>query len=155
MIPHITFLGRSFVFSQSCLQVPASLPIFLLTWCRRVAMCVQARAACDVRSAGDTNTVKFVWIASGSSRKRKHLLQLYICLILLGFSDVCHSACVWPTALKPGCITNFDMLFSVTEFTCLSDEYKFMLISILRIWSMELGAFARHCKAYQSFLVME
>ena len=34
----------------------------------------------------------------------------YICLLFSGFSNVCHSAAFWPTALKLGCITNFDML---------------------------------------------
>ena len=30
----------------------------------------------------------------------------YICLLFSGFSNVCHSAAFWPTALKLGCITN-------------------------------------------------
>ena len=37
--------------------------------------------------------------------------------------------CVWPTALKLGCITNFDMLFLVMGFISLVDEIQFMLIS--------------------------
>ena len=36
---------------------------------------------------------------------------------------------VWPTALKPGCVTNFDMLFLVMGFISLLDEIQFMLIS--------------------------
>ena len=36
---------------------------------------------------------------------------------------------VWPTALKLGCITNFDMLFLVMRFISLVDEIQFMLIS--------------------------
>ena len=39
-----------------------------------------------------------------------------------------HFACVWPTALKLGCITNFDMLFLVMGFISLVDEIQFMLI---------------------------
>ena len=35
----------------------------------------------------------------------------------------------WPTALKLGWITNFDMLFLVMEFISLVDEIQFMLIS--------------------------
>ena len=37
---------------------------------------------------------------------------------------VCHSVCVWPTALKLGCITNFDMLlvFLVMGFVSLVDD---------------------------------
>ena len=46
-----------------------------------------------------------------------------------GFSNVCHSACVWPTALKFGCITNFDTLFLVMGFISLVDEIQFVLIS--------------------------
>ena len=46
----------------------------------------------------------------------------YICLLFSGFSNVYHSACVWPTALKLGCITNFDMLFLVMGFISLVDE---------------------------------
>ena len=39
------------------------------------------------------------------------------------------SACVWPTALKLGCVTNFDMLFLVMRFISLVDEIQLMLIS--------------------------
>ena len=53
----------------------------------------------------------------------------YICLLFSGFSNVCHSACVWPTALKLGCIANFDMLFLVMGFISFVDEITFMLIS--------------------------
>ena len=35
----------------------------------------------------------------------------YICLLFSVFSNIYHFACVWPTALKLGCLTNFDMLF--------------------------------------------
>ena len=45
------------------------------------------------------------------------------------FTNVYHSACVWPTALKLGCITNFDMLFLVTGFNSLVNGIQFMLIS--------------------------
>ena len=53
-----------------------------------------------------------------------------ICLLFSGFSNVCHSACVWPTALKLGCIANFDMLFLVMGFISLVHEIQFMLISM-------------------------
>ena len=53
----------------------------------------------------------------------------YIRLLFSGFSNVYHSMCVWPTALKLGCITNFDMLFLVMGFISLVDEIQFMLIS--------------------------
>ena len=36
---------------------------------------------------------------------------------------------VWPTALKLGCVTNFDMLILVMGFISLADEIQFMLIS--------------------------
>ena len=36
---------------------------------------------------------------------------------------------VWPTALKLGCLTNFDMPFFVMEFIYLVDEIQFLLIS--------------------------
>ena len=42
---------------------------------------------------------------------------------------VYHFACVWPTALKLGCIANFDMLFLMMGFISLVDEIQFMLIS--------------------------
>ena len=45
------------------------------------------------------------------------------------FTNVYHFACVGPTALKLGCITNFDMLFLVMGFISLVDEIQFMLIS--------------------------
>ena len=53
----------------------------------------------------------------------------YICLLFSGFSNVCHSAAFWPTALKLGCITNFDMLSLVIGFISLVNEIQFMLIS--------------------------
>ena len=53
----------------------------------------------------------------------------YICFLFVLFLNVYHSACVWPTALKLGCITNFDMLFLVMGFISLVDEIQFMLIS--------------------------
>ena len=36
---------------------------------------------------------------------------------------------VWPTALKLGCVTNFDMLFLVMWLISLVDEIQFMLIN--------------------------
>ena len=53
----------------------------------------------------------------------------YICLLFSGFSNVCHSAAFWPTTLKLGCITNFDMLSLVMGFISLVNEIHFMLIS--------------------------
>ena len=44
------------------------------------------------------------------------------CLLLSGFSNVYHFACVWPTALKLGCVTNLDALFLVMGFISLVDE---------------------------------
>ena len=52
-----------------------------------------------------------------------------ICLLFSGQSNVCHSACVWPTALKLGCATNLGQLFLVMGFISLVDEIQFMLIS--------------------------
>ena len=57
------------------------------------------------------------------------LTTMYIGLLFSGFSNVYHFACVWPTALKPDCVTNFDMLFLVMGFISLVDEIQFMLIS--------------------------
>ena len=56
-----------------------------------------------------------------SSQSTQALLP-YICLLFSNFSNVFHSACVWSTALKPGCITNFEMLFLVMGFISLLDE---------------------------------
>ena len=58
-----------------------------------------------------------------------HAWLPHICFLFSGFSNVYHSACVWPTALKLGCITNFDMLFLVTGFNSLVNGIQFMLIS--------------------------
>ena len=44
-------------------------------------------------------------------------------------SNVYHFVRVWPTALKLGCITNFDMLFLMMGFISLVDEIQSMLIS--------------------------
>ena len=56
------------------------------------------------------------------------------CLLLSGFSNVYHFACVWPTALKLGCVTNLDTLFLVMGFISLVDEIQFMLISSRHIY---------------------
>ena len=53
----------------------------------------------------------------------------YIWLLFSSFSNVYHSACVWPTALKLSCVTNFDMFFLMMWFISLVDEIQFMLIS--------------------------
>ena len=55
---------------------------------------------------------------------------------------------VWPTALKPGCVTNFDMLFLVMGFISLVDEIQFMLISsrhicIRSMWLLYAGVLLR------------
>ena len=64
------------------------------------------------------------------------LIKPYIffcCCLFIGLfiflSNVCHFTNVWPTALKLGSVTNFDMLFLLMGFNCLVDEIKFMLIS--------------------------
>ena len=62
-----------------------------------------------------------------------------ICLLFSGFSNVYHSACVWPTALKLGCLTNFDMLFLMMGFISLGDEIQFMLISSCHICIKPIG----------------
>ena len=59
--------------------------------------------------------------------------------ILLGFSNVCHSAAFWPTALKLGCITNFDMLSLVMRFIYLANEIQFILISSRHISNRSMG----------------
>ena len=57
------------------------------------------------------------------------LTTIHLSLLFSSFSNVYHFACVWPTALKLGCITNFDMLFLVMVLISLVDEIQFMLIS--------------------------
>ena len=55
----------------------------------------------------------------------------YICLLFSGFSNVCHSAAFWPTALKLGCITYFNMLSLVMGFISLVHEIQFMPIYLM------------------------
>ena len=45
----------------------------------------------------------------------------------------------WPTALKLGCITNFDMLSLVMGFISLVIEIQFMLISSRHISNRSIG----------------
>ena len=52
-----------------------------------------------------------------------HDLLSYICLLFSSFSNACYSACVWPTVLQCGCISNFDVLFFVIEFNSLVHEF--------------------------------
>ena len=63
----------------------------------------------------------------------------YICLLFSGFSNVRHSAAFWPTSLKLGCITNFDMLSLMMGFTSLVNEIQFMLICSPRISNRSLS----------------
>ena len=73
----------------------------------------------------------------------------YICLLFSGFSNVYHFACVWPTALKLGCITNFDVLFLVMGFISLVNEIQFMLISSCRrIGLWRVGDDTLHCSKF-------
>ena len=58
------------------------------------------------------------------------VLLPYICLLFL---NIYHFACVWPTALKLGCITNSDMLFLVMGLISFDNEIQFMLISSCHI----------------------
>ena len=58
-----------------------------------------------------------------------HACLPYICLLFSGSSNVYHSACVWNTALKLGCITKLNTLFLVMGLISLVDEIQFMLIS--------------------------
>ena len=63
----------------------------------------------------------------------------HICLLFSGFSNVCHSAAFWPTALKLGCVTNFDMLFLVMGLISLVNEIQFMLISSHHFLNRSIG----------------
>ena len=68
----------------------------------------------------------------------------YICLLFLGFSNVCHFACVWHTALKLGCINNLDTLFLVTGLISFIDEIQFMLISSRHICIRSMQTIIRY-----------
>ena len=54
--------------------------------------------------------------------------SVHVSYLFFVFSNVYHSVCVWPTALKLGCGTNLDMLFLVMGFISLVDEIQLMLI---------------------------
>ena len=73
--------------------------------------------------------ISIIWISSTKEWMAWVDWLPYICLLFWSFSNVYHSACVWPTALKLGCITNLNMLFHVMRFISLVDEIQFMLIS--------------------------
>ena len=57
-------------------------------------------------------TFPFSSASASVASENQHLLS-YMYLLFLGISNVCHSTFVWPTFMKLGCITNFDMLFLV------------------------------------------
>ena len=57
----------------------------------------------------------------------------YVCLLFSCFSNIYHFVCVWPTALRLGCVTNLDTLFLVMGFISLVDKIQFMLISCRHI----------------------
>ena len=59
---------------------------------------------------------------------------------------------VWPTALKLGCISNFNMRFLLMGLISLVDEIQFMLISshhicILKVYTFELLRWVQHLHA--------
>ena len=61
-------------------------------------------------------------------RWERNLTALYICLLLSSFSSVYHSVCVWPTALKLGCLIN--LWHALSCYTgSLVDEIHFIIIS--------------------------
>ena len=74
-------------------------------------------------------------------RDHEYMNRIASCLLFSGFSNVYHFACVWPTALKLGCITNFDMLFHVIGFISLVDEIQFMLFSSRHICIKSLSKY--------------
>ena len=88
-------------------------------------------------------------LAKATNSLLKVLNTVYPCLTAIlffwVFTNVYHSACVWPRALKLGCVTNFNMLFLVMGFISLVDEIQFMLISSRHICirSMTAHIFAK------------
>ena len=81
---------------------------------------------------------------------------LLVSLTLPSFSNVYHFACVWPTALKLGCITNLDTFFLVMGFISLVDEIQFMLISSRHICirSMQKNIKEASADEREVFLIM-
>ena len=75
-------------------------------------------------------------------------MVVYPCLaaihlsLIFGFSNIYHSACVWPTALNLGCVTNLDTLFLVMGFISLVGEIWFMLISSHHICVRSMASFS-------------
>ena len=67
--------------------------------------------------------LEVVWSDLEQSENQASLCLTAIMVFLLfsGFSNVYHSACVWPTALKLGCVANLDTLFLVMGFISLID----------------------------------
>ena len=57
------------------------------------------------------------------------LTAIHLSLIFGFIKCLYHSACVWPTALKLGCVSNLDTLFLVMGLISLVDEIQCMLIS--------------------------
>ena len=55
--------------------------------------------------------VKWQTFEKPENKRQMYGRQAWVafCLLFSGFSNVCHSAAFWPTALKLGCITNFDI----------------------------------------------
>ena len=72
------------------------------------------------------------------------LTAIHLSLIFLVVSNVCHSACVWPTALKLGCVTNFDMCFLVMGFVCLVNEIQFISLISSRHFCMKSYGHEQH-----------
>ena len=85
------------------------------------------------RIVGDRNTWSDRHFKNLGIRDVSRLLLQWttpcFCLLFWIFSNVCHFVCVWPTALKLGCITNFNMDFLVIMEFMLFFKMKFVLIS--------------------------
>ena len=111
------------------------IPFFLSV--KQEAQTMQARTACwfsrlsSARSRGPPKMAgNIFWRCKGPLFDSKLCAWLiYICRLFSGFSNVYHFTCVWPTALKLGCITNFDMLFLVMGLISLDENIQCMLTS--------------------------
>ena len=87
----------------------------------------------------NTREMVVIWKTFENGSQSTNALLPYICLLFSWFSNVYHFACVWPTPLKLGCITNFDMLFLVMRFISLVDEIQFMLTRSRHICTRSYG----------------
>ena len=96
------------------------------------------------RAVGQTHAE---WWTFENPENKRQMYDYHTFLLFSVFSNVYHLVCVWPTALKLDCTTNFGTLFLVMGFI----SFEFMLISSHHICIRSISECALLCRILSGF----